>query len=164
MHRNKPGKTIREFYRGIDTTSDEGIAKQIALQDYFLAATQALHGYLPSATADEEALVIMRAMLRVIENSTSSKDAFKFSNSDAFEVFDAEGGTIEIIGNNKVITWKVLPEQSIARIAYSYSVPLEVPQLYPLGKLEVEQDDIPLFTEARRIWMVYQPNSSPSVH
>jgi hypothetical protein len=66
-------------------------------------------------------------------------------------------GDVEIVGDNKVITWTKSLTNNVAAFEYVYSVPLETPQLYALGQAEVEQDGVPTFTEARNWFVAIDP-------
>ncbi|MCV0420259.1 MAG: hypothetical protein K5804_18600, partial [Microbacterium sp.] len=67
-------------------------------------------------------------------------------------------GMIQVVNDKKAITWTVTPnEENVASVSYAYSVPLETPQLYALGKIEVKQEGVPLFTEARNWYIAVDP-------
>ncbi|MHB8601223.1 MAG: LamG domain-containing protein, partial [Nitrosotalea sp.] len=63
-------------------------------------------------------------------------------------------GTISQSGDTKIITWKRnLDANNSTYVTYTYSVPLIQPELYTLGKVEVDQNNQPTFNEARN-WYV----------
>ena len=67
-------------------------------------------------------------------------------------------GTVTVENDKKVITWTRTPgEENIVTVEYQYSVPLVTPQLYAIGKIEVEQEGVPLFTEGRNWYIAVDP-------
>ena len=68
-------------------------------------------------------------------------------------------GTVETVGNKKVISWTITPDEegNTGEFGYVYSVPLISPQLYALGKIEVEQENVPTFTEGRNWYVAIDP-------
>ncbi|MCE9617978.1 MAG: hypothetical protein K8Q88_06430 [Nitrosarchaeum sp.] len=73
-------------------------------------------------------------------------------------VFDIQtDGTVQEIGHKKIITWNKNPENNSTSVSYTYSVPLEYPKLYALGKLEILRDGYPTFTEARNWFVAVDP-------
>lgn len=53
-------------------------------------------------------------------------------------VFDVQTDAIvSIVNNTKILTWTKDLVDSKTQIEYSYSVPLDFPQLYPLGPVEI---------------------------
>ncbi|WP_371504377.1 LamG-like jellyroll fold domain-containing protein, partial [Nitrosopumilus adriaticus] len=76
----------------------------------------------------------------------------------SFGVFNTDA-SIETIGDQKVLTWIRTPENGLLdTIEYSYSVPLITPQLYPLGQIQIEQNDSSIFTEARNWFVAVDPH------
>ena len=77
----------------------------------------------------------------------------------SFEIFNTDAA-IEIIGNQKVLTWTKTPQNGyVNTFGYSYSVPLVTPELYPLGKMQIDQSGIPTFTEARNWFVAVDPHT-----
>ncbi|EPA06364.1 hypothetical protein, partial [Candidatus Nitrosarchaeum limnium] len=75
----------------------------------------------------------------------------------SFNIFNTDA-TVETIGNQKVITWHKTPKDGfVDTLVYSYSVPLITPELYPLGKITIDQSGIPTFTEARNWFVAVDP-------
>jgi hypothetical protein len=66
-------------------------------------------------------------------------------------------GTVTTVGDDKEITWEVTPVNGEASLEYYYSVPLETPQLYTLGKAQIDQEGVPTFTEARPWYIAVDP-------
>ncbi|EPA05703.1 hypothetical protein, partial [Candidatus Nitrosarchaeum limnium] len=76
----------------------------------------------------------------------------------SFNVFNTDA-VIETIGNQKVLTWKKTPQDGfVDTFGYSYSVPLVTPELYTLGKMQIDQSGIPTFTEARNWFVAVDPH------
>ncbi|WP_160289370.1 LamG-like jellyroll fold domain-containing protein [Nitrosopumilus adriaticus] len=73
-----------------------------------------------------------------------------------FEVIETDG-IIKLVGNKKEISWTISQEDNRVEIGYAYSVPLITPELYPLGKMEIDQQGIPTFTEARNWFVAVDP-------
>ncbi|GBL41532.1 hypothetical protein EMGBD3_09000 [Nitrosarchaeum sp.] len=77
-------------------------------------------------------------------------------------IFDVQtDGTVKQVGDQKIITWTKDQVNNSSTVSYKYSVPLEYPRLYALGKLEVMQDGYPPFTEARNWFVAVDPDSAP---
>ena len=73
-------------------------------------------------------------------------------------VFDVStDGNVETIGDTKILTWNKDLTESKTSVRYSYSVPLEFPKLYALGKTEIEKSDGSKFTEARNWFVAADP-------
>ncbi|MBI3640073.1 MAG: hypothetical protein HY223_07135, partial [Thaumarchaeota archaeon] len=67
-------------------------------------------------------------------------------------------GSVNQIGDVKVITWqRNLDSNNSTIVYYNYSVPLVTPQLYALGKVEIDQNNMAAFTEARNWFVAVDP-------
>ncbi|MDE1845156.1 MAG: hypothetical protein KGI10_07505, partial [Thaumarchaeota archaeon] len=74
-------------------------------------------------------------------------------------------GTISQMGDTKVITWnKSLDSTDSTVVSYNYSVPLIQPQLYALGKVEVDQNNQPTFIEARNWFVAVDANRAYTIN
>ena len=72
-------------------------------------------------------------------------------------VFDVvTDGTVQIVGDTKVITWNKSLVGDKTFVEYSYSIPLVFPQLYALGPIEINYGQS-LFTEARPWFVAADP-------
>ena len=66
-------------------------------------------------------------------------------------------GNVNQINDTKIITWnKNFDLQNNTSVSYSYSVPLQYPQLYALGKVQINQTNS-TFTEARNWYVAVDP-------
>ncbi|MCV0400352.1 MAG: hypothetical protein K5785_10240, partial [Nitrosarchaeum sp.] len=73
------------------------------------------------------------------------------------KVFDViTDAKITVDGNRKVLTWEKRLNDSKTSVGYSYAVPLEFPQLYPLGPIQIKYDT-QTFTEARSWFVANDP-------
>ncbi|WP_220463364.1 hypothetical protein, partial [Nitrosopumilus sp. b3] len=73
-----------------------------------------------------------------------------------FEITETDG-TVKTIGNKKEISWTITPVDNFVEVGYAYSVPLITPELYALGKIQIDQEGIPTFTEARNWFVAVDP-------
>ncbi|MEM3173211.1 MAG: FixH family protein, partial [Candidatus Nitrosotenuis sp.] len=72
-------------------------------------------------------------------------------------VFDViTDGTVEEGNGTKTITWIRGLDQNKTSVSYSYSIPLEFPRLYALGKVEIIQNN-QTFVEARNWYVAADP-------
>src|SRR5574337_582199 len=66
-------------------------------------------------------------------------------------------GKVSQVNDTKIITWdKSFDLQNSTSVSYSYSVPLQYPQLYALGKVQINQANS-TFTEARNWYVAVDP-------
>jgi hypothetical protein len=72
-------------------------------------------------------------------------------------VFDVvTDGTVTESDGIKTITWNKNLVDSQGSVSYTYSIPLEFPYLYALGKLEIDNGSS-VFTEARNWYVAADP-------
>ncbi|MBI5860155.1 MAG: hypothetical protein HZB73_05665, partial [Nitrosarchaeum sp.] len=64
---------------------------------------------------------------------------------------------ITIVNNTKILTWTKELVNNKTYVEYTYSVPLIFPQLYSLGKVDIYNNDLLLFTEARNWYVAADP-------
>ncbi|KKL28087.1 hypothetical protein LCGC14_2378660, partial [marine sediment metagenome] len=81
----------------------------------------------------------------------------KESIPSVFEV--ATNANVQTKGDTKILTWNKQLVGDKAYVEYSYSIPLEFPQLYALGPIEINYGDLQTFTEARPWFVAADPIS-----
>ncbi len=65
-------------------------------------------------------------------------------------------GLVQEINGTKIIAWTRNLDQNKTSVSYEYSIPLEFPRLYALGKMEIKQENV-AFTEARNWYVAADP-------
>ncbi|HVZ62054.1 MAG TPA: LamG-like jellyroll fold domain-containing protein, partial [Candidatus Nitrosotalea sp.] len=68
-------------------------------------------------------------------------------------------GSVSQVNDTKIITWNKYLQQNNTSVTYSYSVPLQYPQLYALGKAQITQQNS-TFVEARNWYVAVDPATS----
>ncbi|HUL51693.1 MAG TPA: LamG-like jellyroll fold domain-containing protein, partial [Verrucomicrobiae bacterium] len=70
----------------------------------------------------------------------------------------ATDGKVDVVNDTKIITWeRTLDSNKQTSVSYKYSVPIEFPRLYALGRVQVQQNNGPIFTEARNWYVAVDP-------
>ncbi|MEK0370944.1 MAG: LamG-like jellyroll fold domain-containing protein, partial [Nitrosopumilus sp.] len=73
-------------------------------------------------------------------------------------VFDVvTDASVQAVGDTKILTWNKQLIEDKTYVEYSYSIPLEFPQLYALGPIEINYGDLQTFTEARPWFVAADP-------
>src|SRR6185437_8290628 len=74
-------------------------------------------------------------------------------------------GIVSQSGDAKIITWqRNLDADSSTYVTYTYSVPLIQPELYALGKVTVDQNNQPTFSEARNWYVAVDATHTMTFH
>ncbi|MGI0047077.1 MAG: hypothetical protein ACREBB_07820 [Nitrosotalea sp.] len=72
-------------------------------------------------------------------------------------------GAVQTVGDSKIITWNRDLVSNQTSVQYSYSVPLQYPQLYALGPAKISYGNGQTFTEARPWFVAVDPPQEISV-
>jgi len=70
---------------------------------------------------------------------------------------------IQIVNDTQVLTWNKQLIGNQTFVEYSYSIPLEFPQLYALGPVEINYGNLQTFTEARPWFVAADPDVTPNL-
>ena len=72
-------------------------------------------------------------------------------------------GTMQTVGDSKILTWNRDMTAGNASVQYDYSVPLQYPKLYALGPAQISYGNGQTFTEARPWFVAVDPSREISV-
>ncbi|NHI04058.1 hypothetical protein DYY67_1433 [Candidatus Nitrosotalea sp. TS] len=73
-------------------------------------------------------------------------------------------GAVQTVGDSKILTWNKDLIENKTSVQYTYSVPLQYPQLYALGPAQITYGNGQTFTEARPWFVAVDPSREISVN